>query len=114
MDERGVTHDPGMEQVPNCFTLLSLENQVNHFCVVLGVGKHGYGVDVLRIEVTETNFQRSEEKTLPIFKTLTVLAYHRTPIICDLRQAHGAGFQLDQVVQCMRDNLTLGLGDSDG
>ena len=82
--------------------------------MVFGMSEHGYGEPVLRAKVTETDFQRSEEKALPIPETLVLLAYHGAPIICDLRQAHGAGFQLDQAAQYVRDEFTLGFGPIDG
>ena len=109
-----MTYGPGMEKIRNCFALLTLENYVSHFPVVFGVGEHGYGVQVLRIKVAETDFQASEEKTFPIPETFAVLAYRGAPIVCDLRQAHGAGFQLDQIVQSAWDEFTLGLGANDG
>ena len=63
----------------------------------------GYGLPVLEIKVTETDFQGSEEKTLPIPESLVVLAYHRVPVVGDLRQAHGACFQPGQVAQYVGD-----------
>ena len=82
--------------------------------MVFSVGERGYGDPVLRIKVAETDFQRSEEKSLSILETVTVLIYHRAPIIYELRQAHGAGFQLDQVAQDVRDESRTGFGANDG
>ena len=73
-----------------------------------------WGEPVLRAKVTETDFQTSEEETLPIPEVLTVLTYHGAPIICDLRQAPGAGFQRDQVAKYMRDEFTLSFSTTDG
>ena len=108
-----MAYGPGVKKIRDCFALLTLENYVSHFPVVFGMGEHGCSVHVLRIEVAETDFQGSEEKILPIPETFAVLAYRGAPIVCDLRQAHGAGFQLDQIVQSAWDEFTLGLGAND-
>jgi hypothetical protein len=105
------SYGPGAEKICNHLAFLTLENCINQPSVVFGVGEHGFNIPALRIKVTETNLQTEKEKTLPILKTFAVLAYHGAPVICDLRQAQGTGFQLDQVVQCVRDEFMLCMGD---
>jgi len=86
-----------MEKIRNNFAFLALENYVNQFLVVFGVSEFISEMTDPRVKVTETDFQRTKEKTLPILNTLAVLAYHRAPFIRHLRQDPGAVFQPDQV-----------------
>ena len=101
-------------KIGDSFTFPTLENDLNQFSVVFDASEHCVVKQLLGIEVTEINFQTSEEKTLPIPKTSAVLAHHRTPFVCDPRKAHRTGFQPGQVVQDTQDKATLSVGATDG
>ena len=62
-----------------------------------GMSELDVELTVFWVEVTETDLQTDEKEILPIPKAPTVLVYHGAPFICNLRQTHGTGFQLDQV-----------------
>ena len=92
-----VVWSPSLEKIRDYFAFLTLENYVDQFLVVFGVNDVRSDITEMRVKVTETDFQRGKEKTLPILKTLAVLEYHGAPFICHCCQAPRAVFQPGQV-----------------
>ena len=88
---------PGMEKICDRFTFLTLENHVDQPPVVFSVSEYEGVIRFPWIEVAKAKFQTDEKKGLPILKIFAVLVYRRAPLIGNLRQAQGSGFQLGQI-----------------
>ena len=92
-----VSCSPGVEEIRNRFTFLTLENYIDQPSVVFGVGEAGFDRPGPKIKVTETNLQTDKEEALPTLKAFAVLVYRRAPFIYNFCQVLWAVFQLDQV-----------------
>ena len=91
-----IAKGPSVEKICDHFAFLAPENYVDQPPVVFGVSEREGGRFTL-IEATKAKFQTDEEKALPVLKFLAVHVYRRTPLIRNLRQAQGSGFQPGQV-----------------
>jgi len=104
---------PSVEKIRNCFAFPLLENGAEKFLVTFGVNELDSDIKVPWVKVAETDFQRDKEDTLPILKTLAVLAYHGAPFMRHLRQVPGTVFQLNQVAQHVLDEFASRVGGID-
>ena len=86
-----------MEKIGDRFALLTLENYVNQPPVVFGVSERDGVVRFPGVKMAEAKFQTDKENALPILKFFAVRVYRGAPLIRNLRQARGSGFQLGHV-----------------
>ena len=103
-----------MEEIRDYFIVSALEDDVRHVFVVFRVNEFGHCRIILRIQVTEPDFQRAKEKLFSVFKAGVVLAYHGTQFVCYRCQATGTLFPLDQVAQHMWKEIVSRVRGADG
>ena len=78
-----------MEEICNHLFVPAVEDNVNHLFVVFGMREFGRYLLTSVVEVTETSFQRKEEKLFSVRKVGGVFAYVGTPFVCHYRKVAG-------------------------